>query len=181
MESKFFGCAMLQTHIHILESGEVYVGRPPNANAINLGANSPTELVMRLAGPWLNAGRNITVDNHFTSLPLAECLLAQRTTYVGTIRKNKRDIPSVLFLTRRMRVESSVFCFDRQFTLVSYILKVNKAVILLSTMHHDKNINQTNHNKPEIIEYYNQTKSGVDNLDHLTRIYSCNVKRDVGR
>ena len=103
-------------------------------------------------------------------------MLAQRTTYVGTIRKNKRDIPSVLFPTRRTRVDSSVFCFDRQFILVSYIPKVNKAVMLLSTMHHDENINQTNHKKPEIIEYYNQAKSGVDNLDHLARIYFCKRK-----
>ncbi|KRX43794.1 hypothetical protein T05_13414 [Trichinella murrelli] len=34
-------------------------------------------------------------------------------------------------------VGSSLFCFDRQLTLVSYILKRKKCVLLLSTMHHD--------------------------------------------
>ncbi|KRX53404.1 hypothetical protein T09_12335 [Trichinella sp. T9] len=34
-------------------------------------------------------------------------------------------------------VSSSLFCFDRQLTLVSYILKRKKCVLLLSTMHHD--------------------------------------------
>ena len=28
-------------------------------------------------------------------------------------------------------------------------------------------------NKPEIVIHFNQTKSGVDNLDHLVRMYSC--------
>lgn len=43
-------------------------------------------------------------------------------------------------------------------------------------MHHDEVIDPNNHNKPDIVTYYNQTKSGVDNFDHLLRLYSCKRK-----
>lgn len=42
---------------------------------------------------YLNCGRNLTVDNFFTSVDLALWLLARKTTIIGTIRKNKRDVP----------------------------------------------------------------------------------------
>ena len=56
--------------------------------------------------------------------------------------------------------------------------KSGKAVIALSSMHHDKTIDG-DAKKPEIILHYNSTKSGVDNLDHLATIYAC--RRKVNR
>ena len=55
---------------------------------------------------------------------------------------------------------------------MSYVPKKNRAVILLSTMHHDNKVSDDD-SKPDIILHYNSTKSGVDNLDHLVRIYTC--------
>ena len=43
-------------------------------------------------------------------------------------------------------------------------------------MHHDDNVDSDNESKPEIISYYNSTKSGVDNLDHLVGLYTCKRK-----
>ncbi len=47
----------------------------------------------------------------------------------------------------------------------------NKAVILLSTFHHEKNIDEDT-KKPECILDYNQTKGGVDTVDHLIENYT---------
>ena len=43
-------------------------------------------------------------------------------------------------------------------TLVSYVPKADKAVILLSTEHHDREVDQNNKQKPQIIIDYNKFK-----------------------
>ena len=45
-------------------------------------------------------------------------------------------------------------------------------------MHHDDNVEGDNQ-KLEIILHYNDTKSGVDNLDHLATLYTS--RRKVNR
>lgn len=155
-------------------NAEIYLGRQPGAARAE--PNYAQNLVQRLTQHWQNHGRNITLDNFFTSVALAEQLLVTNTTLVGTIRQNRRDIPQEFLPNRRRPIESSLFGFDQELTLVSYVPKKNKAVLLLSSMHHDNRVDPNNHGKPDIVLFYNDTKSGVDNLDHLVRIYSCKRK-----
>ena len=49
----------------------------------------------------------------------------------------------------------------------------------MSTQHRDNSVVADDKNKPEIITYYNSTKSGVDILDKLVCTYSC--KRATAR
>src|SRR5688572_5313520 len=116
---------------------EVYVGIQPGAVE---NSNNAVDLVKRLIRPWMSTGRNITMDNYFTSVELANDSLAVRTTVVGTVRKNRCDIPKKLQVSRQREVLSSIFCFEDQLTMTSYVPKRNKAVILLSTMHHDATV-----------------------------------------
>ena len=57
--------------------------------------------------------------------------------------------------------------------------KKNKAVILLSTLHDSFDTSECEHKKPEVILFYNSTKSGVDTVDQMARHYS--VKRSTRR
>ena len=60
-------------------------------------------------------------------------------------------------------VNSSLFAFQKEMTLVSYSPKKNKSVILINTMHHDATIDEYHpKTKPKIIQFYNKTKGGVD-------------------
>ena len=102
----------------------------------------------------------------------------QLTVERGTVRKNKQDIPPDMQQNPGKHEYSSMFGFAGQLTLVSYVPKKNRAVILLSSMHHDTAI-EGEMKKPEIINHYNSHKGGVDNLDHLVGIYS--VKRKCNR
>ena len=52
-------------------------------------------VVLKLIEPFTGAGRNVTTDNFFTSKSLASKLLEKRTTLVGTIRANKRELPKL--------------------------------------------------------------------------------------
>ncbi|XP_054866815.1 piggyBac transposable element-derived protein 4-like [Amphiprion ocellaris] len=150
--------------------GIVYTGRQPGEEAHrNLGADVVHQLCSTITG----TGRNITVDNFFTSVPLAASLLEENLTIVGTLRQNKPDIPPIMKPSRSREACSSEFGFNGGMTMVSYVPKKGKAVILLSTMHHDKAVADTPKKKPEIIIYYNRTKGGVDLLDQMVSNYTC--------
>ncbi|KAF2893624.1 hypothetical protein ILUMI_12549 [Ignelater luminosus] len=69
--------------------------------------------------------------------------------------------------------QSSLFAFAEygKVTMCSYVPKKNKSVILLSTMHSDNSVSGAK-NKPEIMQYDNSTKRGVDNMDKMVTHYS---------
>lgn len=52
-------------------------------------------VVLKLIEPFTCSGRNVTTDNFFTSLSLASKLLKKRTTLVGTVRANKKELPKL--------------------------------------------------------------------------------------
>ncbi|CAJ0955096.1 unnamed protein product [Ranitomeya imitator] len=70
---------------------EVYAGKQPEGPYCV--SNKPIDVVKRLAEPLFGSGRNITADNWFTSCDLIDYLKIQKLSYVGTVRKNKRELP----------------------------------------------------------------------------------------
>lgn len=156
---------------------EVYCGQQP-PGPYNL-CNKPEAIVKRITAHLQNAGRNITCDNWFTTHSLATDLLEKKTTLVGTIRKNKRVLPASFSISKHRSVKSTIFGYKKKMTILSYIPKKNKCVLLLSTMHRDGNIIEGPKLLPEIIEFYNKTKGGVDTTDQLCGTY--NVARNSRR
>lgn len=148
-----------------------YLGKCTKTDGMPLGEFYVKEMTKTLRG----SNRNITVDNWFTSVKLADDLLKQKLTLVGTIRTNKREIPPELLASKNRQVGTSMFCFDKEKTLVSYKAKANKMVVLLSTAHDQPTISPIS-KKPDIIEDYNSTKYGVDVLDQMCSTYSCSRK-----
>nr|XP_023022605.1 piggyBac transposable element-derived protein 4-like [Leptinotarsa decemlineata] len=138
---------------------EVYVGTQPDGPYRQ--SNSPEDIVERLIEPVSGTKRNITFDNWFTSYPLMMNLLERhKLTSVGTVRKNKRQIPAVFLNITTREPRSSVFAFRENITAVSYVPKKSRNVILFSTLHHDDAIIDESGDKklPEIIHFYNSTR-----------------------
>lgn len=77
--------------------------------------------------------------------------------------KNKREIPKQFLPSKHRDIGFTLYGFAGQNTLLSHVPKKNKAVILLSSMHHTEAIDKST-GKPEIIEFYNKTKGGVDEI-----------------
>ncbi|KAJ8892174.1 hypothetical protein PR048_004754 [Dryococelus australis] len=71
----------------------------------------------------------------------------------------------------RKEEKSAMYGFTSDLTLVSFVTKKNKAVILVSSMHHTKDTDPSS-SKPDIIEFYNTTKGGVDAIDEKCILYS---------
>ncbi|GBP92640.1 PiggyBac transposable element-derived protein 4 [Eumeta japonica] len=133
--------------------------------------SKPTQAVLRLITPIENSNRNVTADNWFSSIELVNCLKQRRLSFVGTLKKNKREISSEFKPSKKRPIDSSVFGFTKDITLSSYVPKKNKAVVLISSMHHTASVDQSTQ-KPEIILYYNHTKIGVDLLNQRCSNYS---------
>ena len=153
---------------HYLLNAFIYSGKwdTPNPRKLTI----PTMNVLSLIPPVANSNRNITGDNWFSSVELVDELKRNGLTYVGTLRKNKREIPQPLLPTKQDEEQTAKFCFTKDKTLVSFVPKKGKYVLLISSMHHTKHIEESG--KPEIIELYNTTKSGVDSLDQKVANYT---------
>lgn len=91
------------------------------------------QYVREISSSIHGTGRNLTMDNWFTSVSLADKMLDEhKLTIVGTLRKNKAEIPHSFLPNRKKEVLSSQFAFDGEKTLVSFTPKKGKSVILVS-------------------------------------------------
>lgn len=158
--------------MYYVKTMEVYLGAQPEGSQF-IVSNKPYDVVLRLVKCIEGKGRNVTADNWFSSYPLVYKLLSKQTSYVGTIKKDKGELPREFTLKER-EPKSSIFGFNDNVTIVSYAPKVNRSVVLISSMHHDNTIDHSSGNelKPEIVTYYNSTKSGVDVIDEKCATYS---------
>ena len=97
----------------------VYLGKEATSNEKSKTIN----VVLDLLKPFNLKGRNITTDNYFTSLELAREIKKQSISLVGTVNRNKKFLPPE-FITKKNREEfSSMFGFQEDVTIVSYIPK----------------------------------------------------------
>ncbi|XP_038854958.1 uncharacterized protein LOC120052200 [Salvelinus namaycush] len=116
------------------------------------------------------SGRNVTCDNFFTSYELGQRLLERNLTMVGRVRKNKAELPPALLESKGRQVLSSRFAFTPTATLVSYLAKKNKNVLLLSTLHTEADISDRSDRKPALVLDYNCNEGS---LDKVVGTYSC--------
>lgn len=133
---------------------EVYVRKQPEGPFYT--SNSPADIVERLIKIVSVINRNVTFDNWYTSFDLMVKLLKDhQITAVATVRKNKRCISNNFLCCQDRKVKSSLFGFQKDVTLLSYIPTKNKKVILISTLHHDNKIDEQSGDRilPEVITF----------------------------
>ncbi|CAM4570235.1 unnamed protein product [Leuciscus chuanchicus] len=146
---------------------DIYLGKTGNAAEVGQGKRVVMEMTEGLQGV------TVTCDNFFTSYSLAQELLRKKIALVGTIRKNKPELPPNLVQAKGRPALSTVFAFTKNTTAVSYVPKRGRNVILISTRHREAVVTEGPKKKPEIITDYNRCKEGVDNLDKVVGTYSC--------
>lgn len=140
--------------------------------------NQGQRVLLELSEAYKSSGRTIVADNFFTSLEAVKILQSKALAFVGTLRKNKTCIPAEMMPARDRPACSTEFGFQENVSLVSYVPKKNKAVLLLSSVHYGTEVGG-HANKPEAILYYNQHKGGVDRMDQMLGEYTC--KRQTKR
>lgn len=122
---------------------EIYTGKPPGSSReVNQGMMVTLRLTEGLQG------HTVTCDNFFTPFALAEELLRRKLALVGTIRKNKPELPPELLQLRQRKILSSVFAFTKTTMALSYLPKRGKNVLLLSTKHREAAVSDGEKKKP---------------------------------
>ena len=142
-------------------NAKVYLGKENNEVARGLASDVVCTLVEPIS--WQQSGQYVTTDNFFTFVDLFNRLKKKNLTLFGTMKQNKKEIPMKFIPARRRLKYSSLFGFTKDLTLVSYVPKKNRSVVLLSSLHHDAVVCDGTE-KPEIVEYYNKTKDAVETL-----------------
>jgi len=117
---------------------EIYCGKQPDG--LYDMSSMPFNIVMRLLDHVVGSNRYLTCNNWYTSYPLATELLKKQTTLVGTLRKNKKEIPVNFQPHKNKATQSSLFGFQKEIMITSYTPKKNKSVILLSFLHNDASL-----------------------------------------
>ena len=124
--------AICDSAAHYVLKMDVYKGREiGEPRETNLGS----KVVLELSEPFQKSGRNITSDNFFTNLELGRKLLMQNLTIVGTIQKNKKELPAEFVSTKDRKEFTTLYGFQNEAMIASYCPKKRKVVTLLSTMH----------------------------------------------
>ncbi|KAJ8963871.1 hypothetical protein NQ314_005329 [Rhamnusium bicolor] len=101
------------------------------------------------------------MDNWFSSFQFAIDLKYDlKLTMLGTLRKNKREIPTELVNVANRPEKSCQFACHKDCTLLSYVPKKRKNVLVLSTTHVDDKIDPESEKLMMIVDY-NNTKYGV--------------------
>lgn len=72
-----------------------YIYTPGHCDGVSLSLdeqkpNVPTQAVLQTCKPVMSSNRNITADNWFSSIEVADKLLKRKLTFVGTVKKIKK-------------------------------------------------------------------------------------------
>lgn len=163
---KFWLAADVDTKYLI--NGFPYLGKDSQSQS-NISLSE--HVVLRLISPYENKGRNVTTDNFFTTLKLAQTLKAKNTSLVGTVKRSRREIPLSVKMSKST-LHSTTVLTHKDISLTVYQGKKEKNVLLLSTLHPTVEITDNPKKLPDTIAFYNATKYGVDVIDQMARKYS---------
>ena len=163
------------------------------------------DIAMKVARPFLQLYHHIFTDKYYTSVPLAETLLQQRTYLTGAIKTNSRGLPNDLSPNPRrnpnrwqsiknMKRTPRGTIYIRQKDRLTYVLWRDTDVIsLLSSAHNpwrNKNIDIIRRNlqrqgrharfvaAPRQAISYNSFMGGVDLSDQLRSYFTCQRKAE---
>lgn len=171
---KFY--ALVDAKIYYTYNLELYAGEQPKG-AFDV-SDRPEHVVARLAEPLFGTRRNITCDKWFTSFESMQYLKEKKLSLLGIIHKNKSQLPPEFVNTKSRAAKSNKFCFNKTCSLVSHVPRKGKNVLLLSSFHHDDQVDEETGKAKALLDY-NATKSGIDILDKLCSTY--NVTRNTHR
>ena len=131
------------------------------------------KVVMTLMEPFMSKGRNVTTDNCFTLFLLAKELKTKKASLVRTMKKVRLELPASAKRSQERYSSKLMKTGDRAISTL-YQCKPKKNVCVLSSLHMSVELDESEKNKPEKMEFYNKSKCDVDVANQMAR--HCSVK-----
>lgn len=137
---------------------------------------SEKDVVLRLTEPIFGSGRNITIDNWYTSFFLGMELLDKNITLFGTMKKNGLELPFELTYVKGKAEKHIIRILWKHIHYTILCINKIKNVIIFSAIHpNSTEIDSTTEaKKPEIITLCNWWKV---ELKLLINYVTCTVSR----
>lgn len=159
----------------------VYQGKNEEMEGEFSGYGLGERVVLSLCKEEFRKSKIVFFDNYFTSVPLLEKLRVEETWACGTVRSNRKGLPSLVEDKTLKRGE-----YDCSFSSTGvgfFKWKDTKCVHLCSNFHGSESTEVKRKNKdgttvsvkcPQIIVDYNNYMGGVDHADRLRVAYGLN-------
>ncbi|CAK1552923.1 unnamed protein product [Leptosia nina] len=129
---------------------------------------------MNLCKNLLKKGHSFYTDNWYTSAPVARELLQNETHLIGTLRKNRRDFPTVVVSTKLIKAQLIAKESDDGITVLWW--RDKRDVLVISTKHSTRFVSVSKNNKitmkPSIVVDYNRARGAVDLEDQVAAYQS---------
>lgn len=160
---------------------QIYTGKVDNKTELNLGSR----VVLDLTRSLQNKNYTVYFDNYFNSLSLLRKLRKENIYACGTIRKNRKELPTDLKIDKLLkRGESDWRITDDGISCLKWI---DKRTVLMASNFHRPDLTETVMRKkkngekeeiscPVIIKDYNANMGFVDKADMLKSTYEIDRK-----
>ena len=168
---------------------EVFAGKPDNLVGAQYYTPTTQGVTVRLLEKvgWRKLqGSNLTTDNLYTSIPLAQLLLEKGVSLLGTMRSNRKGLTKDITDTKNREENSSVVWHENskdKIQLISYVVntksKGKKNIVVLSTVPNLATLGQTKDDhkeKPAAIKVYDFSKGGTDIMDQRMGSFTTSTK-----
>lgn len=157
-------------------TAKIYCGK----ERVDGGPPVAQKVVLEMLNPLLDSGRTLFTDNWYTSVGLAETLQARSTHLVGTLRKNRKNLPKSVIGAKLKKGE--ICAKQNQNNVVVMKWHDKRDVLALSTKHTDE-MKRVPHRegariKPSAIIDYNNAKAFVDMSDQMAA-YSNSLRKSA--
>lgn len=129
-------------------------------------------IVDKLMKNYLGKGHTLYMDNYYNSVQLAEYLYKNKTHVVGTLRKNRKENPSIT--SAKLKKGEAVHAQKNNVHVTKWVDK--REVCMISTKHNlgfENVIDKFGRQKfkPTVIVDYNNHMSGIDRADQMMSYY----------
>lgn len=156
----------------------IYTGHDTDYREKFIELPLPSRIVMTLVEDYLDLGHCIVMDNYYSSPELFLKLVKRNTDAVGTVRSNRKSLPSD-FKDATLKKSERIARYYKKVMALKW--RDKKYVHMLSTFHQDNTTiiqkKKIQVEKPTCIYEYNDTMGGVDLADQMIAPYCIPRKR----